>query len=139
MPDSRFGKAYDLYKKTLYEFISNAFKWDETFQINRFQNKYQKEWFHDLRINNKIIGYLCFYKTSFELHVSLLIIESEYRSHGYGKVIMNQLKSDAIKEGLNMSLSSFKENKSAIKFYTKLGFKIVKEDNIFIDMKLELN
>jgi len=136
MPTSDHNEAFLLYKSALSPVIESAFGWNDDYQKNRFQTRYEPSWFHWIEVDSERIGYICYYETKIELHVSLLIIFDKFRNRAFGKNIMIQLQDSARKQSLAVTLSTFKNNTGAIRFYQKLGYKITAEDDYFYDMAL---
>ena len=128
--------AYNSFKTELYTVIDKVFGWDESFQLNRFQNQYKREWFHWIENQFGRVGYICFFQRENDIHVSLLIISSEEQGKGYGKIAMYLIEEIAKRENLKVTLSSFKENAMAVRFYKSLGYKIISQDEHFLDLAL---
>ena len=131
------GEAYKLYKQELYNVIQKVFGWDEDFQIERFKNLYRLDWFHWIEQGSTRVGYICFYARENEIHVSLLIIFPNLQRKQFGGKVMNIIKKVAGAQNFKVTLSSFKENEQAVKFYQKLGYKIVGQDEHFFDLILD--
>ncbi|AZZ36747.1 hypothetical protein CIK05_08065 [Bdellovibrio sp. qaytius] len=88
-----------------------------------------------MEINSERVGYVCFYETAKELHVSLLIVLESFRNKSIGQMVMDKLQQQAIEKSLSVTLSTFKANDGAIRFYKKMGYVITSEDDYFYDMK----
>ena len=136
MLNSDLESAFSFYKTSLEEVISKTFGWNEEFQRNRFWSRYQLDWFHWIEADMERLGYICFYQSSLEIHISLIIILPEKQRCSYGRQAMLHLHDQARQSGRKVTLSSFKENVSAIRFYETLGYKIVGSDEHFVDMEL---
>lgn len=137
MPRSDFEEAFSIYRDALSEIIQAAFGWDEEFQRNRFQTRYRPEWFYWIEVDSKYVGYACINNTQDELHVSLLIILKEHRGHSIGEAAMKLLQQRARDNSQRVTLSSFKNNTGAVRFYQRLGYEIASEDGHFYDMVLK--
>ncbi len=127
-------QAYQLYKLELYTFIENVFGWDEIYQKNRFETEYILEWFKWIELNTKKIGYICYFIKEDEMHISLLIISKDFQNKGYGKKLMLSFEKLRHHQNLKITLSSFKKNEEAIRFYKSIGFINTNEDEHFIDL-----
>lgn len=127
-------EAFNLYKSSLHQVIENVFGWNDSFQRNRFETQYKLEWFNWIEMESKRIGYICYFKSEAELHISLLIIFNEFQSKGYGRIIMNKIEQYAFKQNKKVTLSSFKENVGAVKFYKSMGYLVTNEDEHFLDL-----
>ena len=127
-------EAFNFYQAALHEVIENVFGWNDSFQRNRFETHYELEWFSWIEIESKRIGYVCYFQKENELHLSLLIIFNEFKSKGYGKIVMNEIEQYAHKQNKNITLSSFKANEGAVKFYKSMGYVVTSEDEHFLDL-----
>ena len=125
------------YKKALYPYIQEAFLWDEQFQKNRFQTRYEPHNFYNIKNAQQYIGFVCFYEHQKELHISLLIIYESFQRQGYGKKMMDLLHRRADQKSLLITLSSFKNNTPALNFYQRLQYTIVGQDTYFVDLQRE--
>ena len=131
--------AFEIYKSGLHNVIEEAFGWSEDYQLQRFNSRYKREWFHWIEKDLERIGYVCFNSHNEEVHISLLIINQHLRSKGYGKQVMLQIHEMAQKENYStVTLSSFKNNLTAVKFYIRLGYQIINEDEYFLDLSLPI-
>lgn len=134
MPISDLDNAFVIYKASLEEYIDKTFGWNEEFQRTRFFGQYQADWFHWIEVDLERVGYICYWQSDFEIHISLLIIFPEKQRHSYGRQLMLLLHDQAFRCGLKITLSSFKKNTRAIRFYENIGYKIVGSDEHFVDM-----
>ncbi|MEA9355799.1 N-acetyltransferase [Bacteriovorax sp. PP10] len=132
------GRTYDLFKEGLYDVSEKAFGWDETFQHERFNKAYRPEWFYWIENDSKQVGYVCFNVREKDLHVHVLIISKEFQSAGFGKDVMELLADIAKQSSVDVTLSTLKNNAGAVKFYQRLGYKIVGQDDYFYDLILKL-
>ena len=126
--------AYSKFRSAMIAIIDEAFGWNEEFQNERFRNRYDLNWFYWVEIESERIGYICIHEKSLEIHISLLIVEPEERNLGYGRLTMAHIHKQARQRGCKVTLSSFRNNESAIRFYEKLGYTIVGGDEHFVDM-----
>ena len=134
MPLEERESCFLLYKKALYPYIEASFTWDEDFQKKRFYTKYDPNWFYHIHADSRPIGFLCFFETDKELHLSLLIILEAFRGQGYGHKVMKFLHERADQNSCPVTLSSFKNNTNALNFYKKQGYVIKGEDTYFYDL-----
>jgi len=127
---------FERYKSAMKPVVEDSFGWDEVFQRERFKNRYETDWFHWIENEGTRIGYICFCIKESEVHVSLLIIDQDKRSLGYGRMVMERIHSEVRKRNCSVTLSSFRNNSSAIRFYEKAGYRVVGGDEHFLDMEL---
>lgn len=123
--------AFALYESALRPIIDLAFGWSSEFQHDRFSKRYPTSSFQKIHHFGSEIGFVSFYETAFELHVSLLILKQDNRNRGLGRRIMQLLHSKAADR--SVTLSSFKNNTAAIRFYESLGYKVTGGDAYFSD------
>jgi uncharacterized protein (DUF952 family)/GNAT superfamily N-acetyltransferase len=124
------------YKSAFFKLIEDSFGWDEKFQRERFESRYEQDWFRWIEANDQCVGYVCYWTSATELHVALLVIDEDMRGRGYGNQVMQRLHREALKQLLKIKLSSFRKNAAAVKFYKKLGYVTTGEDDHFLDMEL---
>ncbi len=132
-------EAYQLYRESLFEFIDQAFGWNEAFQQQRFRSSYPIDslrWLTD--VNSQRIGVLSFVDKDQSLHLSLLLLYQAHRGLGLGSLVMKKLEGLAEGSGHKITLSTFRENKGAVAFYQKLGYQIDKQDEYFYEMTRDL-
>ena len=131
--------AFDIYKSGLHTVIEEAFGWNDDYQFQRFSTRYKREWFRWIEKDFERLGYECFNSKGDELHISLLIIDQQLQSKGFGSKVMIHIQEMASDENYKaITLSSFKNNLSAVAFYIKLGYQIIHEDEYFLDLILPL-
>lgn len=139
LPPDDVDEAYQLYRESLFEFIDQAFGWNEAFQLQRFRSSYPIDslrWLAD--VNSQRIGLLSFVNKDQSLHVSLLLLYQAHRGVGLGSLVMKKLEDLAGGSGHRITLSTFRENKDAVTFYQRLGYQIDKQDEHFYEMSRDL-
>ena len=134
MPKEQLESCFLEYKRALYSYIEASFSWDENDQKKRFQTRYDPSWFYRIISGSTEIGFVCFFETDKALHISLLIMYQNFRGKGYGKSVMDMIHERAEQNSVQVTLSSFKKNTAAIRFYHKLGYVIEGEDDVFVDL-----
>ena len=130
-PLSNLDEAFVKYKQALSPVIEEAFGWDEKFQLERFRSRYELSWFSWVFIDGERVGFVCYYVKASDLHLSLLVIDPDKRDRGLGRRVMEHLQSLASR----VTLSSFRNNYAAVRFYESLGYRIVGGDEHFVDLE----
>jgi len=75
------------------------------------------------KVENRLIGYLCFWKVMDEAHLLNVSLRVDFRGKGLGKFIMDYLENTCRQIGLSKILLEVAEtNHLAIKLYKKCGF-----------------
>lgn len=83
---------------------------------------------------------LCFKPYDNAYHIHLLIISPQYQDQSLGKKVMSLIHEKAHQEQRNqVTLSSFRNNTRAIRFYQSLGYQVIDDsDEDFVGMALNL-
>ena len=123
---------FALYKMSLHEHIDQTFGWDENFQQERFNMSYRDPDFISVTLGSVTAGYLAVKDEIEEVHLSLLLLQPEYRSRGIGRQVMQTLLSRASESGRPLTLSCFLCNQGAMRFYQDLGFCVATKDEHFV-------
>ena len=135
--DYQSNEVFYIIKSGLYPFVEKVFGWDDSFQKERIKNEYKSEWFNWVIFNGTKVALLCLKPYEQAIHIHLLIVLPEFQSKGIGRKIMECVHDKAKRENRDITLSSFKCNNKAIKFYQQLGYEIIEEDNDFISFQLK--
>lgn len=123
---------FALYKLSLYEYIDQAFGWDEDFQRARFEASYGRDEFVSVTTGKVSVGYLVLRNTRNERRLALLLLHPDHRDRGIGRSVMNQLMSCALESRRALTLSCFISNRRAMQFYQNLGFALIAKDEYFM-------
>ena len=138
--NSEFEELFACVKQGIFEHVDNVFGWDDEFQHNRLLNDYQPSWFHWVYRGKEKIGLVCFKPYDNAYHIHLLIISPQYQDQSLGKKVMSLIHEKAHQEQRNqVTLSSFRNNTRAIRFYQSLGYQVIDDsDEDFVGMALNL-
>lgn len=133
----------DILNLTLQSGIHSRFKVDLNFVNDEFTNLYtvwinrsiRKEKAHKIIVhkgNEKILGFLTLVTNGDTSEIGLIAVDEKHRGSGIGSKIVSKFISESI--NLNkkkLKVVTQKANINACFFYTKLGFQIEKEENIY--------
>jgi len=119
---------FALYKLSLHEYIDQTFGWDENFQQERFNTSYHDPEFTSITLGSATVGYVALRNEVEAVHLSLLLLQPEFRNLGIGRRVVQTLMSRAAGSNLSLTLSCFLCNQGAMSFYQKLGFCVVTKD-----------
>jgi ribosomal protein S18 acetylase RimI-like enzyme len=124
---------YALYCLLLREYIEPVFGWDEAFQRQRFEREYPLHKTFLVAHRVMIAGFVVLTCGREEIHLSLLLLllRPEFQSLGIGARVMELVLAQAKSLSVPVTLSCFRQNEQALKFYDRLGFHITHEDAHF--------
>ncbi|MFQ1867315.1 GNAT family N-acetyltransferase [Aeromonas veronii] len=139
VPQSDFEQVFTAVKQGIFPYVEARFGWDDQFQRERLASSYLPQWFSWILHGGERIGLLCSKPYEDAQHVHLLIIFPQYQGRQLGAAVMERLHQEAEREGkCRVTLSSFTENHRAIRFYERLGYNVVEEDQEFVSMSRPL-
>ncbi|MFX1456251.1 MAG: GNAT family N-acetyltransferase [Promethearchaeota archaeon] len=119
-----FNFLYKLKKKTLKEYISKTWGWDEEWQQNYFSQNFNPEVLKIIVKSEEEIGCISIIEEENRYILSLIEILPQFQNKGIGTRLINELLSNAIKQNKAVYLQVLKTNEKAQKLYKKLGFSI---------------
>jgi len=95
------------------------------------------------KINNKIAGYIVqrisdFMEDLKEVYVRFIAVSKKYRKKGIGKKLLYNTIKTSTKKYRRIHLCVFKNNKNALAFYKKIGFKKIFESPSIIELHIEI-
>jgi len=129
-----FDFLYKLKKKTLKDYISKIWGWDEEWQKNYFTKNFKPEVLKIITKSEKAIGCISFLEETESYFLSLIEISPEYQNQGIGTKLINDLISEARIANRPVKLHVLKINERAQKLYKKLGF--INEDESETHVKM---
>jgi ribosomal protein S18 acetylase RimI-like enzyme len=111
---------------------------DETFSEQRIAEELHKPdvTFYLLEAENELIGYAKTkgHASNTRLEIEKLYLINGQQGKGLGKKLFLHIKNHALMNGQkSLSLSVYDQNKSAIEFYLKLGFKKISEKDFLFN------
>ena len=96
------------------------------------------KWFSWILYNGEKVGYVCCRLKSSSVHIHLLIIYIDKQRKGFASTVLKKLKQQANSQQLDLTLSCFKKNESAVCMYKSLEFTIDSEDELFYNFSRTL-
>ncbi|QMS85269.1 GNAT family N-acetyltransferase [Candidatus Xianfuyuplasma coldseepsis] len=118
---------YDLKKNSNYKYVDEIWGWDETYQINDFNDSFIIEELTVIENEGNVIG---FYQLSVhpdKINLTEIHIKPEFRGRGIGSELINAFITGARNQRKRLTLGSFKSNTRATELYHRLGFTIFDE------------
>ncbi len=123
--------VFSLMKSGLHPFVDEVFGWDDEFQKVRIKQDYKPGWFYWVYNGSDRLGFVCYKRYDQALHLHLIVLELKHQGKGLGKEIMASIHNIAQVEKRDITLSSFKCNKRAVKLYKSLGYEITGDEEHF--------
>jgi len=117
------------YVEAMKPHIEKIWGWNDAWQEDNFLTSLDTYSTYTLVSDQQKIGYIQFRHDPDLTFLSMIVLEKEYRSKGYGPIIINKIQ--ALQPKLPLKLRCFKVNEAAYTFYLSNGFDIVSSDNEF--------
>ena len=138
--ESEFCNVFSATKQALKLHVEPVYGWDDEYQYHRLTTEYQHSWYYWVTYRNQRVGLICFKPYDQAFHIHLLIIFPDHQKKKLGFKVINHIHQLAAEANRNLiTLSSFKSNKSAIGFYSSLGYQITDSgDENFVSMVCEI-
>lgn len=130
---SDFGFIFRVYKITMKSYIEQIWKWDDSAQRQHYENSFKVDDYQVIQIEDKDIGVLSMTKMEEYDFLARIEILPDYQNRGIGTAIMNVLIRNAKDSTTPIMLRVFKINR-AHQLYKRLGFQIIRKDDIHFDM-----
>ena len=130
---------YQLNEESYRDVVIRQFgDWDETFQRNRFHNKWQKSRPAKIvAIGDNPIGVLVLEQRETYDLLEEILLKVEYRERGIGTSLMQQLIANARRRNCPLRLQVLHENHRAKSLYDRLGFVVI--DNLENHFLMEIH
>ena len=121
-------------------YIEKIYGWDTDIQREKTKHEIEnhKNDMRIIEIDNNDIGVTTFYEENNEYVVGLIIVHPDYRGKGVATNIIKKYIDIAKKNNKNIKIKTYKFN-PAKKLYERLGFKIYKEDDTHVYLKIEFS
>jgi ribosomal protein S18 acetylase RimI-like enzyme len=125
--DSEF--VYQIKKTTLRKYVEQIWGWDESWQREYHRDRFDPSDMYIVLSGPDQIGVLAFTAYDSSVYVRLICLDPRYQNRGIGSFLMEGPIEEARSRGVPVTLGVLKPN-PAMRFYEKLGFRIVSEDDI---------
>ncbi len=119
-------------------YIEKIYGWDIDIQREKTKHEIEnhKKDMRIIEVDDNDIGVTTFYEENNEYVVGLIIVHPDYRGKGVATNIIKKYIDIAKKNNKNIKIKTYKLN-PAKKLYERLGFKIYKEDDTHVYLKIE--
>jgi ribosomal protein S18 acetylase RimI-like enzyme len=131
--DSQF--AYRIKKAAFKKYVEKVWGWDEEEQCQLHERRFASQDFQVIQVSGIDVGILAMVWQPDCVKVNQMYILPEYQSKGIGAACMMRIIEDASALKLPVRLQVLKVNKRAVKFYKRLGFKIIGESDTHVLME----
>ncbi len=121
------------YEQAMKTHIEEMWGWDMTWQKNDFENSLMEYQTFILSTPIDRIGYLQLKYNLENTFISMIILEPQYQSRGFGPRILEMVQS--VQPEKPLTLRCFQANKLAYTFYIRCGFEVLGTDDYFISMQ----
>lgn len=125
---------YALHKAAMYESISSTWGWDEAWQRNYFDAKFDPARREILLWQGKRIGTLSVQDEGTTLYLALIELLPDFQGRGLGTAIIQELIERTKRQNKDFCLHVLKTNVRARAFYERLGLEVVADE----DQKLRM-
>ncbi len=113
--------TFAIYKKYMKPWIDDLLGWDETFQLNGFNNHLRQHHFRWIYIDGVKVGVTCLHEECGCTKLSLLIIFKEHQGNGYAFQYITDLI-NTLPRGTTLTWNCLKNNTPAIGLYSKIDY-----------------
>ena len=125
---------FELYKAAFKWRVDKLFAWDDTWQMKRFMEDWQKLTTEVILLNQHLVGYIQT-NTDDDLYLANIALTSSAQNQGLGKKLIELLKQRSTETQQRLHLSVHKINQRALKFYQREGFQIYQETDETLKMQ----
>ena len=133
LDDSEF--VFATKKEALREYVEQVWGWNESYQRELHNTRFATHDFRIIGLRGTDVGFFATSNTSDMLKLHQLFILPEYQGRGIGSACMKRIINDANKADERVNLQVLKINTRAITFYQRLGFVIVDDKSVHLQME----
>ena len=121
-----YGFLRRLHRATMREYVAQTWGWDEEAQAAMFRERFDPSREQIIVVDREDVGVLRAERRERELFLAELEIAPEYQRRGIGAAIVEELKAEARRAGLPLTLQVLKVN-PARRLYERAGLRVVGE------------
>jgi ribosomal protein S18 acetylase RimI-like enzyme len=136
-PASEFDKGflYSLHCVTMHEPIEKTWGWNEAWQRNDFDARFNECVVSIIEAGGRDAGGLWLESSPDQIFIANLQVLPEFQGRGIGTWVMEGLLAEAATRRIPVELSVLQVNPRAQRLYERLGFKVIDEGHPFIRMR----
>jgi ribosomal protein S18 acetylase RimI-like enzyme len=132
-----FSFLRELHRQTLKPYVEQLWGWDEQQQENLLRERFAPEKLQVIQIAGKDTGILQVETKPNEVFLGNILLAPEFQRRGLGGKIVGDVVAQATARGLPVALTVLKPN-PAKRLYERLGFQVMREDDVRYFMSREL-
>ncbi len=121
-----YVRMYKIKEDSIKPYVEKVWGWDEDFQIEFLRKNTPFEEVEFILFNGETIGFLQLKETIKGIFIQSLFIIKAFQQKGIGTYLLKRI----INNGKLLSLEVLKNNKIAFDLYKKMGFVVLKEDDL---------
>jgi len=127
---------FELHRLALGPYIEKTWGWDETWQRDNFNEQFAAAGWKVLTVDQQPVGAFRTAARDGELYLEDILILPAFQRKGLGTAVIESLAGVAKSAGTCVRLQVLKVN-PAIALYTRLGFRVIGEDDAHYQMRRE--
>ena len=127
-------QMFAIHQSVFRSHIDELWGWDEDWQRGNFASECAAAETSVIEINGDIAGYIQTVEREDEIYLQNIAISANAQGKGIGTMLLKSLQSRAESLNAPLRLEVFRNNKSAQKFYERLGFINVGETRTHIQL-----
>lgn len=104
-------------------------------QMSAYTYSYPNSCYHVVLLDGKPVGRLWVARTHEEFHLVDIAVHPGLQRKGIGSVLIQRLQQEAAKARLPIRCTVFRFNPGSLRFHQRLGFSIVREDQMHYYME----
>jgi len=123
-----FEFLYQLHRDTMKEYIETTWGWEENWQRDYFQAKWEPAKRQIIQVDGQDAGVLVIENRDGTHYLGLIEILPAFQGQGVGTAVIQEFLASAKAQNLPAILHVLKSNDPARKLYERLGFTIIAEE-----------
>lgn len=132
MDDYEF--LYSLHVQALRPYVEKLWGWEETWQREYFERKFDPQNRQIIQIEGQDAGVLVVQQCKGQTYIALIEILPEFHGRGVGTTIIKDLCNQAHKRNEVVTLHVLRSNVPARRLYERLGFEVTREEEYRVKM-----
>ncbi len=140
-PASETDRAflYALHSATMRALIEQVWGWDESWQRNNFDSRFQHCQVSVIELDGRAAGSLWLESRPDLLYIADLQVLPEFQGRGIGTAVVQEVIRQGARRGAVVALAVLSINLSARRLYERLGFAAIGVEGPFVHMQHDPN